>query len=255
MAGAIFFQALRENFRARRFLPWMILSIVAIGISVVWMQSAPDSPPVDQYSAISYLLVLRVVALAAAIYATGSIGAELEQRTIVYLLTRPVPRWLLLTMRFLASAIVVFAIGAVWAVVVTLTLFHGKLGANPQLGPDLLATAIGALAYCALFTLASIMLKRAMIWCLIYVFGWEVFVPLMPGSMYYLSVFSYLQAVAHHLSNSTNTAVSFITATLGTHSMAGATAWSILICLTVGCVLLASWWFTHFEFLPSEEGS
>ncbi len=37
-----------------------------------------------------------------------------------------------------------------------------------------------------------------MIICLLYLIGWEGLVPNMPGTMYYLSIFSHLQAVAQH---------------------------------------------------------
>ncbi len=107
------------------------------------------------------MLVFRIVGFSAVFFATANVTAEVEQRTIVYLLTRPVPRWMLLVTRYVAAVTVVTLIGLVSALVVSAVAYGGNPFGNPLLGKDMLALTLGAFAYNGLFLFVSLSFRHA----------------------------------------------------------------------------------------------
>ncbi|MFZ4506441.1 MAG: ABC transporter permease [Fimbriimonas sp.] len=251
MESTIFLYALKDNFRPKKLLPWVLLGIFCAALAYFWSYLMPESTDQDQYSQVSLILVYRVVALASVIFTTAIISQEVEQRTIVYLLTRPVPRWMLLVYRFAASVITVFALGVFAAICTHFGAFQG-LGNNSVLLRDIGTIAIASLAYGGLFLFISLLFNRSMIICLLFAFGWESLVPNISGQIYKSSIFSYLQAIARH-PESTNKGVGFASGSLATNTITTQTALLAMAGLIVVTVLISAWWFTHFEYVPRED--
>lgn len=198
------------------------------------------------------MLVFRLLALSSAIFTTAIVTQEVEQKTIVYLLTRPIARWKLLLVRYGASVLVVGLLGIVAAVFTSLGAYHG-LGGNDLLGSDIKALLIGAVAYGAVFLFVSLLFNRALIICLLYAFGWEASMPNMPGGMSRLSIFSYLQAMAEHPSEGGKKGLAILTGQLGDAAITRNEAYTTLGVLVVVMLGLSAWWFTHFEYVPRED--
>jgi ABC-2 type transport system permease protein len=250
---AIFGQALREYLRPRRVIPWILLGLICALLAFFWKTLEPKSDSAHQYANVSSMLVFRIVALASAIFTTAILSQEVEQRTIVYLLTRPVPRWKLLLIRYAASVIVVAMLGAFGAVLTSLGAFK-SLGGNDLLTKDIVALTVGAFAYGALFLFVSLLFNRAMLVCLLFAFGWETSVPNMPGEMGRLSILSHLQAIAEHPNTQDQSKLlGLATGALGTNTISPSSAWGVLGFLTILCLGLCAWWFTHFEYVPRED--
>lgn len=252
MVSAIFSQALREYLRFRRLVPWLLLSLLCLLVAANWKQISPNTTMEGSYSTVSLGLVFRIMALASAIFTTAIITQEVEQRTIVYLVTRPVPRWKLLLVRYVASVLVVAGLGVIAALLTSLGSFH-SLSANGLLAQDIKALLIGAVAYGAFFLFISLLFNRALIICALYAFGWEASIPNMPGSMSRLSIFSNLQALAQHPTETDSKAISVITGTAGDGMITSGQAIGTLVILVVGLLALSAWWFTHFEYVPRED--
>jgi ABC-2 type transport system permease protein len=250
----IFRHAVREFLMLRRVLPWLLLSLGAFALAYYWESLSPNSTQAEQYANVSSMIVFRMVALASAIFTTSIISQEVEQKTIVYLLTRPVPRWKLLLARFAASALVVALLGIFGSFVVSIGVygFAGAFG-NPLFVSDLLAIVLGALAYGGLFLFISLIINRAMIVCLLFAFGWETMVPNMPGEqLARLSIFSHMQAIAEHPSSGSKV-LNFFAGDLGTNLITRGDAVPVLILVAAVALGVASWWFTRFEYVPRED--
>jgi ABC-2 type transport system permease protein len=254
MLAYLFQSALKDFIRPKRVVVWLLIAIATGAAARGWASLTSEMPLAQQYGQLSSILVFRLMALASAIFSTAVISQEVEQKTIVYLLTRPIPRWQLLLTRTLASASVVFMLTAFAALCVSIAVF-GRAGiAQPLLISDLGTILMGSLAYGALFVLVSLMLNRAMIVCLLFAFGWESSIPNMPGYLYYVSVYSHLTAIAHHPKPTTgNGALTALSGQLSSNTMPASTAWTVLVCIVVGCMTLGCWWFTHFEYIPRED--
>ena len=91
--------------------------------------------------------------------------------------------------------------------------------------------------------------------CLLFSFGWESFVANLPGELYRLSIFSYLQSIAKHdqVELSENRLLAFISGSMGSQQIGVVTAWVSMTGLIVGALALGCWWFGHFEYVPRED--
>jgi ABC-2 type transport system permease protein len=141
------------------------------------------------------------VPVLAVFYGTALIADEVEDKTITYLLTRPVPRASVLLGKYLAYlvctiAVVLPAVVLMWLLVVPI---RGSLAASfPDLVADLGILAIGLAAYGALFALVGATFKRPLVFGLLFVFGWEMLALALPGYLRQLTVAHYLQGLVPH---------------------------------------------------------
>jgi ABC-2 type transport system permease protein len=253
MEAFLFSHALRDFLRLKRILPWIGLGILSAVIGKAWHQVVPDATQAQQYGDVAAMLVFRMVALASAIFTTSIISQEVEQKTIVYLLTRPVPRWKLLLMRYLASVVVVAGIGILSACMLSGALFGPRFLQNDLLLNDMKAIVVGALGYGALFLFVSLLFNRAMIICVLFAFGWETSIPNLPGDLYHLSIFSYMTAIGQHPQTDAGPKGALLSGQLGNNLISPASAYPTMAVFTIVIVLAAVWWFTNFEYVPRED--
>jgi len=121
------------------------------------------------------LFILPITALA---FATTSLGSEREDRTLVYLLIRPIPRYLILFVKYAAALPVILLVicGSFW-IFCRLAGEVGTLAWNVYLIPLLVMAA----AYTGLFHLFSVWFRHAAIVALVYALFIEFFLGNMPG--------------------------------------------------------------------------
>lgn len=252
MEGAIFSQALREFMRFKRVIPWVLFALVCGGLAFVWPKFQPDVTHQGQYTNVIAIFVFKMVALASAILTTAIVSQEVEQKTIVYLLTRPVKRFSIILFRYLASIIVMSAISIFGLLC---TSFGASVGLNNELiGKDIIAVVLGSAAYGALFLFVSLILNRSMLVCLLYAFAWESAIPNLPGDLYYLSINSYMQGIAQHpAAEDANRTVTVIGGMKSATLLSSGTSIAVLLLLSATLVAISMVWFTKFEFVPRED--
>jgi len=145
-------------------------------------------------------------------YGTSLIADEVEDKTITYLFSRPIPRGAVLVGKYLAYlACTVFvilpAVVIVWLLMIPM---GGSLGASfIDLTKDLAVLALGLAVYGAVFALAGAALKRPLLSGLVFVLGWEQIAMILPGYLRQLTVAHYLQGLVPHAMPS-NTPLSLI---------------------------------------------
>lgn len=245
----VFTHALRDFARARRLLVWLVVALVIYGIGVAYGKTGAGTTRQDTYILLSATLSYRILALSAAIFASAVVAQEVEGKTIVYLLTRPVPRQVLILGRMLAASLVVFAVSALSALAVSLST-HGGGG---LLARDLIALAVGALAYTGLFTLVSLVLNRAMIACLLFAFGWETLAAGVPGDLKLLTLNTHVIAIAERPTPEGSGFLDAVGSMLGATGLPASAAWLVLLGV-IGVTFAASMaWFTHFEYTARED--
>jgi ABC-type transport system involved in multi-copper enzyme maturation permease subunit len=137
----------------------------------------------------------------AVFYGTSLIADEVEDKTLTYLFTRPVPRAAVLLGKYLAY--LVCTIGVVLPSVVLVWLLiapvNGTLGETfVNLVKDLGILAAGLAVYGAVFALVGATVKRPLVFGLAFIFGWETLALALPGFLRRLSVAYYLQGLVPH---------------------------------------------------------
>jgi ABC-2 type transport system permease protein len=191
--------ALREALRPRRLGIAALLVLLPLVIGLLWriLTPAASFDPDEVYDGLVVGLVFSfTLTILSVVYGTGVISQELEQRTIVYLLTRPLPRWRILLAKYIVAVAVVAGVTLLSTVLLALVVYGPTRFAEAGVGLDIRALALGALAYASVSVLLGAAAPRPLIWGLLFVFCWETWVPNLPGSFAQISIMSYVRALA-----------------------------------------------------------
>lgn len=154
----------------RRLLLMLLLAAIPVVLGVL-VSLRGGRADVDRV--LGVLVVQTVMPLIALILGTAALGSEIEDGTIVYLLTKPIQRWIV------AFSKVLVAVAATVMLIIPVTLVTGLLigGSDPAAVKTTLAFAIacaaGGAAYASVFVALSSLTARALIAGLIYVLLWE----------------------------------------------------------------------------------
>jgi len=117
-------------------------------------------------SLIGFTILVPVVAL---VFAAATLGDMREDGTLLYLWLRPMPRWAVAAGAWLSSLTISLPL-----TLIPLGLTALALDTDTELVvATLFATAIGVIAYTALFVLLGTLVRNAIVWGLGYVIIWE----------------------------------------------------------------------------------
>ena len=163
---ALYRLLLRTQITVPRLLGIAALGAIAVLIGVLarWDDNSAQAVA-DAVS--SYGLGI-LVPLATLWLGTSAIGDLVEDRLLVYLWLKPVPRWQLPAAAVLATVTVVVPLTAV-----PLAASTFAAGAADLAVAAFLASTLAALAYAGLFVAAGLWFRRAVWWGLAFVLLWE----------------------------------------------------------------------------------
>ena len=142
-----------------------------------------------------------IVPVLGVFYGTALMADEVEDKTITYLFTRPIPRGAVLVGKYLAylGCTIFVVLPSVVVVYLLIVPLKGSLGAAfPDLLKDLLLLGLGLAVYGAVFAFVGAKFKRPLLIGLIFVFGWEQATLAFPGYLKQFTVMFYLQAIVPH---------------------------------------------------------
>jgi ABC-2 type transport system permease protein len=172
MTGFIFALTLRQLLTRRSTLLLLGLAMLPVLVAMVYrLSSTGEDPERFMVRVVGVWLVLTtVLPLTAVLFGTSVLGDELEDGTAVYLLTKPIPRWQILLPKVAAAWLMTSAFG-ITSVLVAAALTGA--GESQTIAGIAAALALGALAYCTLFAMLSLVTTHALIAGLVFVFIWE----------------------------------------------------------------------------------
>jgi ABC-type transport system involved in multi-copper enzyme maturation permease subunit len=187
-------------------VPVLMATIVRLVIAVGGSTMKVNSVAVTGGPAIFGLMIWAfyvrfAIPVLGAFYGTALIADEVDDKTITYLFTRPIPRGAVLIGKFLAylvctMCVVLPSIVVVWLVIIPM---GGSLGESfPDLVKDLGLLAIGLAVYGAVFAYVGSAVKRPLLVSLFFVIGWENAVMAFPGYLKRFTVSYYVQGLVPH---------------------------------------------------------
>jgi ABC-type transport system involved in multi-copper enzyme maturation permease subunit len=146
-------------------------------------------------TAMSLLYLKFIVPALGVFYGTSLIADEVEEKTITYLFTCPIPRGAIVIGKFLAylvcvTSVVLPSAGMVFLVMVPFADMASLLGSFVR---DLGVLALGLAAYGSVFLWAGALFRRPVVGGLLFVFGWEQLALVLPGYVGRLTIAHYLQ--------------------------------------------------------------
>ena len=191
----------RQLLRRKRSLFILLLALVPVLVAAVYRLTGDQTEPLPIEFAtgmLDALVIAAVLPLTALVLGTGALGAEIEDGTAVYLLTKPVARWRIVLVKIAVAAGATIMLSLPPAVLASVIVLGGDEAAlTPAFAA---AVAAGALVYCALFVALSVLTSRALLFGLAYIFTWEGVLPSIFDATRWISVRQYMLGIADLIS-------------------------------------------------------
>jgi ABC-type transport system involved in multi-copper enzyme maturation permease subunit len=190
-----------------------------------------------------WMLYLRIIVpILGVFYGTALMADEVEEKTITYLFTRPIPRGAVLVGKYLAylAVTVLIVLPSVMLVFfLVMPIGSGSIAQSfPDLLKDLVLLAVGLAVYGALFAFVGAQLKRPLLIGLFFAFGWEQAAMILPGYLRRFTVAYYLQSLVPQAMPSEG--VTSILQTFFKDNPSVLTCVTGLAVILVGCLWLAT---------------
>ena len=168
--GALVGVTLRGLLGRRRTLLMVLLAglPVLVGLLIRLGGGRSDAPEI-----LDTLVIRTVLPLIALVFGTATIGSEIEDGTLVFLLAKPVARWRIALAKLAVAAGLTAAL-VVPPIIVTTLLVGGFGGASLSTAVGFALAAIaGGTAYAIAFAALGVMTTRALVVGLGYTLLWE----------------------------------------------------------------------------------
>ena len=197
--GAVFRLSIRQMTGRRRLALIILLAALPPALAALIAAFEPEGASFREgfvNTVLDGMIVGAILPIVTMTLATAAFGNELDDRTLSYLVLKPVRRALIVLPKVLASVIVagplLIASGVATAVV--------GLGADARAGFAIAAALFaGVVTYAAVFTWAGLRTSRALGFALVYVVLWEGLISTFLGGVRYLSVRGYTLGLLHGL--------------------------------------------------------
>ncbi len=180
---------------------WRVLLIVFLAslptlIVLLTKSQDPENAAYNQgfvEGMIDAMIIGGIMPIVTMTVATAAFGNELEDRTLYYLVLKPLSRVHVVLAKLLATFVLAAPVVVASGVVAT-ALIGADAGAVLTVGIALLA---GVAAYASIFTWAGIITPRALSYGLVYVLVWEGLLSSFLTGVRYLSVRGYTLSLLH----------------------------------------------------------
>ncbi|MFT7502306.1 MAG: ABC-2 type transport system permease protein [Gammaproteobacteria bacterium] len=163
---------LRQLTSVARIIALTLLALVAtVAAFALGRADADLEAAVRLISALGFAVVIPVVSL---VFGGAAIGDLRDDKTLVYLWLRPMDRWPIVVGAFLAAVTLTAPITLIPVVLAAMLT-----GAGGGIVPGtIIAGVVAVAAYCAVFTLLGVWLRKVIVWGLAYILIWEGFIAL-----------------------------------------------------------------------------
>jgi ABC-2 type transport system permease protein len=153
----------------RRALLLLILPVLVLGLAVALRLTGSDDPELSA-GVLQRVGVATLLPLLALIAGTGVIGPEIDDGQIMYVLTKPIPRQVIVLTKLVVAILLVVVFAVVPTLLTGLVLPGTTEGMTPAFTVGVLA---GGVAYSAVFVALAVLSRNAVTIGLLYALVWE----------------------------------------------------------------------------------
>ena len=196
----IFDITLKQTIWRKKTIFMLIATFLPVLLAIYYriFVGAGEADPERVLSTIMLFFLQFLPALVALFYASSLIADEVDSGTIIYLFTRPVQKYSIIVGKFLTYILEVSLILVPPMLLSYLIIAAGNgISSVPALslahfGRQLGVTMLALLTYGAIFAFLGAWSKRPVVIGLLFAFGWEELVLVIPGAISKFSVVHYL---------------------------------------------------------------
>lgn len=193
----------RQLFARRRIWFAIAFALLPLAFTLLFRVVADDGDAsrVGFYHAmIREIIIGTLLPLAAVTFGTTAFGGEVDDGTLIYLLVKPIARWQIVASKYIVSTLSTFA------VVVPAIVLPWFVVQNPDLPfkavtAFLIGAALASAIYSAFFLGLGLATKRALVFGLIYVIGFEGVLSRSLGGLRTFSIREFANTVAQAMSS------------------------------------------------------
>ncbi len=195
----------------------------------------------QMYEATAFTSFLQfLVPLVPLFLGTAAINDEIEEKTIMFLFLRPVPKFIVVLAKtlsvMLSSAVILGGtlafVFAICASAPNAAMIPGDL---PVLLKDIGVFALASFAYGGLFLLFGVIFRKPHVWGLIFIFAWDSYAAYLPGNAGIMNIKHFVTSIYPHQAYNESPL-----AMLAYHEpVSTATGITVLVCVGVACSFLA----------------
>ena len=202
--GVMLRVSLRQMAGRRRLALLVILAGLPVGLAALqktFLSDDSDFADVFINTVIDGMIISAIMPLVVMALSTAAFGNEVEDRTLNFLVLKPVSRVSIVIPKLIGSIAFAAPLIVASGVVVTLiALDDGGVRAALATGGALL---VGVITYAAVFTWAGLVSTKALGIAVVYVFLWELLLASLLSGIRYLSIRGYTLSILHGLDDAT----------------------------------------------------
>ncbi len=202
MNAAVIGLAARSLLGRARVLVLLAMSAALLALALLIRLSAPDplSPTDVPLDLVRTFGIGVVVPVAALIGTTTLLTSEIDDGSIIYLLSKPVPRWVIVASKMLVilTSSLAFAVLPMGLTALIMVGTDGGLWWGALLGG-----AVSAAAYTGAFAILALVVKHSITGCLLYWLVWEALLTTTLRPAQYLSARAFGGSVTHEVLGTT----------------------------------------------------
>jgi ABC-2 type transport system permease protein len=193
---------LRQHLHGRRWMALALLFLLPGGIATLVRATGEPVPGrFLEFLLIWVLIPQALLPLVALLYASGIVQDEQEEQTITYLLIRPIPKWLIYSVKMAAT----WTTAVLLVIALTILTFLANYSASDieiasvsyrcLMASVILSLAV--IAYCSLFGLMSLLTKRILVVGVLYTAIVEGLLATLPLSVRMVTIVYYTRLIAY----------------------------------------------------------
>ncbi|MBA3275945.1 MAG: ABC transporter permease [Chloroflexia bacterium] len=239
MSLTITILTIRQFLRSRSIYVVLGISLLASVLAVI-VQVTPGEMSIrdlrDIFANVLYqdLIAATLLPLATLVLSTAAVGDEIEDRTLQYLTLKPIGRFRIVFEKLLAVIVVMvpivwLGIAVTWAIVA----FGNVDALRNLLWPALASSLVAIVGFGSLFLLLSMVMQRALLVGVFYVFVWETALSRFLPGIRSISIRHYTQSLFVRLVDDRRVDVPQLSAQ--------STVIVTTVAICVVCVILATW--------------
>lgn len=250
--GAIARLTLADLLRTRRAILAGVVLLLPPAFSLYWSISEwITSDTIYQWGILFSVGYLNfAIPFLTLFYGVSLISGEQESQTLVYLLTRGVPRWIIALVKFV-TAEAVCLVGILVSMLLAWLILMIHFGVAPVLQSFSWWLALAGAAasatstYLAIFFALGLVLRRPAVAGIVFIVFWEGLVGLLKGVIRYATVIHYPRSVAVNASMRFDT---MIPSYLTIDPVASSVAFIVMGALATAALIFAFVWFSRAEY-------